>query len=345
MPDKKFISSYIAATGRCVPEKVVPNSYFESYLETSDQWITERTGIKERRWTEDNVGVSVLAEQACRKAIQKAGLDVSEIDGIIFGTLSSDHRMPAAACTLQAKLGMKRGFAFDISAACAGFCYSLAMADSYIAYGRAKNILIVGADIVSSMVDMQDRNTCVLFGDAAGAALVRACDKDSQHPGNFKSADFKTESGIYFSELHADGTAGDFLVLPYGTACRLTPESVAKGEHFVRMDGKNVFKFAVKALVELTRSICAQAGIEVSDIDSFVTHQANMRILQMVGEQLGLPASKIPSNIEKYGNTSAATVPVLLDEELEAGRIKKGDLVLLSSIGGGMVWGGALVRV
>ena len=345
MSDKKFISSYIASTGSCAPEKVITNSYFESYLETSDQWITERTGIKERRWVEDNVGVSVLAEKASRQAIERAGLDVSDIDGIIFGTITSDHKMPTAACTLQEKLGIKGCFAFDISAACAGFVYSLVLADSYIASGRARNILIVGADILSSVVDMHDRNTCVLFGDAAGAAVVRACDKDLGQAGNFRLADFKQDSGIYSCEMYADGGAGEILMIAYGTACRINQETVARGEHFVKMDGKNVFKFAVKSLTEVAHSVCARAGIKVSDIDFLVTHQANMRILQAVGEQLGLPSSKIPSNIARYGNTSAATVPLLLDEEVMAGRIQKGDLVLLTSVGGGMVWGGALVRM
>ena len=375
MPQKQFVSSYIAGTGRAAPEKIIPNSYFvdELHLDTSDEWITERTGIKERRWTEHNVGVSVLAEQAAMRAMQKSGLGISEIDGIIFGTITPDHQTPASACLLQAKLGMTRGFAFDISAACSGFVYSLVMADSLIASGRAKNLLVVGADIVTSLVDMQDRNTCVLFGDAAGAAVVRACEPKSGQtgqscnsagqiahstgqlsnsagqighaPGHFIEADFKTDSGIYYCELHSDGSAGGILKSPLGTACRITPGAVASGEHFLKMDGKHVFKFAVSALVDVTRSICAKEGVDISDIDHFITHQANIRILQAVGEQLGLSESKIPSNIAKYGNTSAATVPVLLDEEIEAGRVKKGDLVLLTSIGAGMAWGGALVRL
>jgi 3-oxoacyl-[acyl-carrier-protein] synthase-3 len=184
-----------------------------------------------------------------------------------------------------------------------------------------------------------------LFGDGVGAFVVRACEKDAGQVGNYRLADFKTTPGIYVSELHSDGREADILKIPYGTANRLNPEMVARGEHFVQMDGKAVFKFAVKALVDVTHSICAKAGIEVSEIDHFVSHQANQRILQLVGEQLGLDKSKIPMNIEKYGNTSAGTVPILLDEELEAGRIKRGDLALFTAIGSGMAWGGILVRL
>ncbi|MDR2338444.1 MAG: ketoacyl-ACP synthase III [Deltaproteobacteria bacterium] len=345
MQNKNYISSYIAGTGKCVPEKIISNSYFESYLETSDQWITERTGIKERRWTDDNVGITELAQIASEQAIQRSNLEVSAIDGIIFGTVTPDFHLPSAACILQTKLGITRGFAFDVTAACAGFIYSLALADMYIARGVAKNVLVVGGDLVSYLANQQDRNTCVLFGDGVGAVVVRACEKDAEQAGNFKLVDLKSTPGIYASELCADGREADILKIPYGSANRLTPELVAAGGHFVQMDGKAVFKFAVKALVEVTQTICAQVGLKISEIDHFVSHQANQRILQLVGEQLGLDKSKIPMNIEKYGNTSAGTVPVLLDEELEAGRIKRGDLVLFSAIGSGMVWGAVLVRI
>ncbi len=347
MLKKQFVSSYIAGTGREVPEKIISNNYFvdKLHLDTSDEWITERTGIRERRWTDNNQGLSTLAEVAARKAIKAAGLEIADIDGIICATITGDFRTPSTACVVQHRLGMERGFAFDVEAACAGFVYALALGDQYIAHGGAKNILVIGGDIVTSITNLADRNTCVLLGDACGAVVLRAFEKDEDQAGNYKVADFKKTPGIYVSEMHSDGREEDILKVAYGSANRLSHEVLDSGCHFLKMDGKAVFKFAVNALVEVTKSICAKAGIDVSEIDHFISHQANLRILSLVAKQLELPESKIPTNISRYGNTSAASVPVLLSEEVEAGRVKKGDLVLFTAIGAGMAWGGVLVRM
>ena len=336
------VCSYIAGVGMCVPEKVITNEYFASYLDTSDEWISERSGIKERRWTEGNTGVSELAAKAATAALANAGLTSKDIDGIVFGTVTPDYSFPSAACMLQKHLGINKGFAFDVAAACAGFIYSLSVADGLIASGRATNILVVGADVLSSMLDLLDRSTCVLFGDGAGAVVLRAV--NPQNSQRLVSADNGDTSGIYAVELCADGTVSDILVAGMGSARRLTPESVANKEFALKMDGKEVFKFAVRALAEVSQTVCARAGVDISEVNYFVSHQANMRILQGMAKQLGIPNEKVPANISKYGNTSAATIPLLLAEMAENKMLKKGDLVLLSAVGGGITWGAVLLR-
>ncbi len=316
------VSSVIQGSGFFLPERVVPNSYFESYLETSDEWISERTGIRERRWVEEGVTVSELAEPASRDAIKASGLDVSDIDGIVFATVTPDKIFPSSACALQKRLGIENGFAFDINAVCSGFIYALATADSLIAQGVANNILVIGADIFSKLVDRNDRGTCILFGDGAGAVVLSKAKQGSGSSENLR--------GVYKSILRSDGSGGDILE--------------AQEEGKLTMAGREVFKLAVRALGQISIDILESTGLSAAQVDFFASHQANQRILDAMAKQLNISNDKVLSNIANYGNTSAATVPILLAEAALDNVIKQGDLVLLSAFGGGVTWGAVLLR-
>jgi 3-oxoacyl-[acyl-carrier-protein] synthase-3 len=341
-----FIASRITGTGISVPPKVIGNDHFASYLETSDEWIQERTGIEERRYTEPDVSASDLAEPACLDAIKAAGLTVDDIDGIICGTVTPDNLFPSTACFIQGKLGIKNGFALDVNAVCCGFVYALSTADAYIRAGMASNILVIGVDLYSRIIDPNDRGTCILFGDGAGAVVLS---RNSDKPSAFgqpcgEQGSMLSTSGIYGAELHADGSQADILCVPQGTANNVTVESLQEGKHFLHMAGREVFKHAVRSLVQVTNSVLEDAGLSVGDVDHFVSHQANKRILLSMAKQLKVSEERIPMNLQKYGNTSAATIPMLLAECVAEGRIKKGDLVLLSAVGGGLSWGAVLLR-
>ncbi|MCC6220923.1 MAG: ketoacyl-ACP synthase III [Deltaproteobacteria bacterium] len=330
-----------------VPERVVTNDYFESYLDTSDEWIQERTGIRERRWADGEISASELALPACRAAIRNAGLSESDIDGIIFATVTPDYIFPSTACILQGKLGIKKGFAFDVNAVCSGFVYALVMADSLIRTGQCSNVLIVGSELYSRIIDQRDRSTCILFGDGAGAAVLSKsaaysygsrCDADEM------SLVGSGVRGILGSELHSDGSCAELLCVRAGTAKTVTPESLSNGEHYLFMAGREIFKLAVRALVEVSESLLKKYGVDVSQIDYFVSHQANRRILLSMAKQLGISEEKVLINVDKYGNTSAASLPILLAESAANGVLKKGDLILLSAFGGGVTWGVVLLR-
>ena len=336
------VASQVSGWGMSVPEKVVPNAHFETYLDTSDDWIRERSGIEERHWAEMDQGVSFVAEPAARKAIARANLTANDIDGIVFGTVTADHLMPSAACMLQKKLGMTRGFAFDVSAACSGFIYATTVADSLIARGMAKNVLVIGADVMSSIVNMMDRTTAVLFGDGAGAIVLSAVGNATT--GNVVSGSSKDFRGVYAADIRADGNLADILMVQTGSAWRITPERAADLGHCIKMDGREVFKFAVRALADISVAVCQKAGVDISEVDHFISHQANKRILQGMAKQLGIPEENVAMNIHKYGNTSAGTIPILLAEEADRGEVKKGDLVLLSAVGAGITWGAMLIR-
>lgn len=324
------IQSVIQGTGFSVPDKIVPNSHFESYLETSDQWIRERTGIVERRWAEKDLSASELAESGCLDAIKNAGLVPKDIDAIICATVTPDHVFPSTACMIQKRINAPHALCFDVNAVCSGFVYALSTAHGLIQSGQCKNALVVGTEIYSKILNMQDRGSCILFGDGCGAVVLSAKDN--------------TDRGIISSKLGADGTYSDILCVPQGTAHQMTPQSLEKGEHFLQMNGRDVFKLAVRKLSEINQSIVIESGHSLADIDLFVSHQANQRILDMVGKDLGVSSDKIPMNLAKYGNTSAASIPILLSELEQSGKLKPGMLVVLSAFGGGVTWGAMLLR-
>jgi 3-oxoacyl-[acyl-carrier-protein] synthase-3 len=323
--------SLIAGTGSYAPEKVVTNADLAKFVDTNDQWIVERTGIKERRVVADGEATSDLAFRAAQKALEDAKLDPKDVEAIVVGTITPDFPFPSMAAVLQAKLGNKKAFAFDLSAACAGSIYALSVADRYVASGAVKNALVVGADALTRITDWTDRNTCILFGDGAGAmVLVPTSDE---------------RRGILTTRLHTDGSQVGILYQPGGGSKEPISEKVVKERsHFVKMNGREVFKVAVRALEECCREVLDAEKLTPGDVRYVIAHQANKRILDATLERLEIPASKCWMNLEKYGNTSAASVPMTLDEANRAGWFKPGDVILMMGIGGGMSWGASVVR-
>ncbi len=326
--------SRITGLGRFVPENVVTNADLGQWMDTSDEWITQRTGIKERRWIVGNVGASELGEHAAREAMAAAGIEAKDLDLILFSTLSPDLNFPGSSCLLQARLGVPGVATMDIRNQCTGFIYGLATADAYIRGGMAKRVLVVGGEVHSTGLDKstRGRDVTVLFGDGAGAAVVVADDGPA---------------GLIDHELHADGRYAEILMVEAPASRmnpRLTTEMMDEGRHFPKMDGKQVFKHAVERLPEVIRSILARNGYGLDDVALLVPHQANMRINEMVTRQLGFPPEKVVHNIQKYGNTTAASIPIALYEAVQDGRVKSGDLVVLAAFGAGLTWGASLVR-
>lgn len=344
------VASRITGVGMAVPPGVVSNDHFAAYLETSDDWIRERTGIVERRWADASVTTSELSEIAARKALAAAGISPEDVDGIVLATVTPDHCFPSTACFLQSRLGMRRGFAFDVNAVCSGFVYALVTADALIASGQARNILVVGADIYSRLVDPNDRSTCILFGDGAGAVVLSSASSQPRSllpghsPANLSEGASRSMRGLYGSELRSDGSMSDILCARGGTALPITSESITRGDHYLKMNGREVFKLAVRSLVEVSNDLLTRLGFSIDDVDYFVSHQANKRILQAMARQLEVPEEKVLCNVNRYGNTSAASLPILLAEAAGEGTIKEGDLVLLSAFGGGVTWGAVLLR-
>ncbi len=334
-------ATMLSGTGYAVPPRVVPNSYFVSYLETTDEWIRDRTGIIERRWVEDTVSASELAEPACRMAIKNAGLRPDQIGGVIVATVTPDYIFPSTACSLQRRLGISGGLAFDVNAVCSGFVYALVTADSMIARGLAQNILVVGVDIYSRHLNQQDRTTCILFGDGAGAVVLSAAGGEPAVNG---AAVERRPRGILGSVLHANGAHGDILKVPCGSANVPTPESLRRGDHALTMAGKEVFKLAVRHLGEVSEEVLRAVRLTPADIDYIVAHQANKRILDAVAKHLAVPAEKVLWNGDRYGNTSAASIPILLGEAVERGQVRPGQTLLLNAFGGGVTWGAVVLR-
>lgn len=323
--------SLIVGTGSYVPEKVLTNADMEKLVDTNDQWIVERTGIRERHIAAPEQATSDVALEAARKALEMAQVDPKDLDLIVMGTVTPDFPWPSTAAILQGRLGNKRAFAFDVSAACAGSIYALSIADRYVATGVAKRALVLGADVLTRIVDWKDRNTCVLFGDGAGA-IVLAPTEDAKR-------------GIQSIQLHADGSAWHMLHQPApGSRNPLTPDTYAQGKHHLFMNGREVYKFAVRALEEACRETLAASKLTTSDVTWVCAHQANKRILDATLERLEIPASKCWMNLEKYGNTSSASLPMTLDEANRAGWLKPGDTILTTAIGAGMAWGAGLIR-
>jgi len=325
------MQSHILGTGSYAPSRILTNYDLEKIIDTSDAWIVERTGIRQRHIAADDEATSDMAVEAAKKALEMSGTDASDLDMIIVGTISPDMQMPSCAVLVQAKLGAKRAFAFDISAACAGSLYGLSIADNFIRTGAARRVLVIGAELLSRIVDWSDRNTCVLFGDAAGAFIVGP----SPQPGH----------GLISTHLHSDGTAAGILSIPGGGSRHPQSEDVlARKMHKVAMSGREVYKFVVRVLPEAILEALAAQGLKPGAIDHVVTHQANVRIVESVMDRLGIPREKCWLNIDRYGNTSSASLPLSLDEANRAGRLKSGDLIAMMAIGAGMAWGSALMR-
>lgn len=320
----------IIGVGHYVPEKIITNFDLEKIVDTSDEWMRKMTGIEQRRMAAEGEHTSDLGVKASQKALKNAGLKAEDIGLIITATITPDHPWPAAACSVQEKLGLKETPAFDISAACSGFVYGLAIAKAFIESGAYKNILIIGAEKFTPFVDWTDRNTCVLFGDGAGAAVVGPVE----------------EGGILSTYLGADGSARDLLLLPAGgSANPATHETVDKRLHYTQMNGKVVFKQAVEKMPLALDKALEAAGMKPGEIDFAIFHQANIRIIESIAKRYNWPDEKNIINIQKYGNTSAATIPIALSEAMEQGRIKKGHTLAFSAFGGGFTWAGAIVKI
>ena len=319
-----MIYSRITGTGSYLPERVMTNAEFAARLDTTDAWIRERTGIERRHIAEKSQGSSDLALQASQRALRSAGISADQLDLIVVATSTPDYVFPSTACLLQAKLGTKGSAAFDVQAVCSGFVYGLATADSFIKNKMARNALVVGAEVFSRILDWNDRGTCVLFGDGAGAVVLAAAERP----------------GIHASVLRADGSHAGMLSVP-GNVCG----GAIVGSPFLQMNGQAVFKFAVKVLEESARETVAAAGLQLSDIDWLIPHQANVRILDATARKLGLPGEKLVVTVDHHGNTSAASVPLALDEYVRAGKIRPGQRLLLQGVGGGFTWGSSVVTL
>jgi len=323
---------YIVGTGSFSPERVVPNSYFEKIVDTTNEWIITRTGIKERRMIMPGEALSDLATPAAQRAIEMAGISPEDLDLIIVGTSTPDMLSPSSACIIQHKLKNKKAVAFDVNAACPGFIYGLSIAEKFIQDGSHEYGLVIGSEIVSNRIDYEDRSTCVLFGDGAGAVVLGP----SNGNGNGE---------ILSSHLHSDGSLWELLNVP-GGGSRKPPshDMLNQRLHVVKMKGNEVFKHAVRTMVDVAIEAMEKNGVSSEDIDWFIPHQANIRIMETVAKRLGIPGEKMIVTIHKYGNTSAASIPVALDEKVRSGKIKRGDLILMASFGAGFVWGAVLFR-
>ncbi len=321
----------IVGTGRYLSEKVLTNQYFEQIVDTSDEWIIERTGIRERRIAEPGISSSDMGAEALKNALDMAGLKPSDLDMIICGTVTPDKPMPATAVYIQNKVGASNHCAaFDISAACAGFLFGLNIADSFIKSGNAKTIGVIGAETLTRVIDFEDRTTCVLFGDGAGAAVVTGDPSDR---------------GILSAHLSSNGQLADALHIPSGgSASPASRETVENREHFIRMNGREVFKYAVRYLSDASIKAMAACGLKPEDIAVVVPHQANLRILDSVGKRIGIPMDKFVLNLERVGNTSSASIPIALDEVIRDNKINENDIILMIALGGGLSWGSTLIR-
>jgi 3-oxoacyl-[acyl-carrier-protein] synthase-3 len=322
----------ILGTGRYVPSRVVSNVDLEKVVETSDAWIAERTGIRRRHMAGDNEVTSDMAAAAARHALEAAGLNAADLDMIIVGTISGDTPMPACAVHVQQKIGAEEIPAFDVSAACAGFLYGVTIADQFIATGAANCVLVVGVELLSRILNWQDRTTCVLFGDGAGAVVLGPAKDDGR--------------GILASRIFTDGSLAGALVIPGGGSAEpLTAEGLERRRNKVHMTGSEVFKVAVKNLTGSSAQVMKLAGLTSKELDWVVAHQANLRIITQVANRLGFPLEKFVLNIEEYGNTSSASIPIALDEAVRDGRIQPGQNVLLCALGAGISWGAAVVKM
>ncbi|MEE8461724.1 MAG: beta-ketoacyl-ACP synthase III [Acidobacteriota bacterium] len=330
MPLKK-IRAQITALGMYVPEKRVTNDDLALLVDTSDEWIRERSGISERRFVSDGQANSDLSVKAIENAFQGGGFRPEELDLIIVATVTPDMMFPSTACIVQDKIGARNAWSFDLSGACSGFLYAMATGAQFVQTGMYKKVLVVGTDVMSSILNFEDRSTCVLFGDGAGAILLEPTEDH--------------DVGIIDFLLHSDGAGGKFLYMPAGGSLHpASHETIDKKMHYVHQDGRNVFKHAVKLITEVSRDILERNGYTADDVNLFIPHQANLRIIQSSLKRLGLSPDRVVINIDRYANTTAATIPIGLTEAHQQGRIKNGDLLLLASFGAGFTWGSVLLR-
>ncbi|MEC9393035.1 MAG: beta-ketoacyl-ACP synthase III [Pseudomonadota bacterium] len=324
MSENIFFKSKIIGVGAYLPERIVTNDDLSKNIDTDDKWISERTGIKERRIANDSETTSSLGIEAAKKAINNAGISRDDIDLIILATATPDNTFPATATSIQAGLGINRGYAYDVQAVCSGFVFALEIADNSLRLGKSKNALVIGSETFSRILDWKDRSTCVLFGDGAGAVVLQSTDSNSTR-------------GILSNHLHSDGNYKDMLYVDGGP-------STSNNVGFLRMDGQGVFKHAVKNISGSILEALKQNNITIDDIDWFIPHQANSRILDAVAKKVGLKSEKIIVTVDKHANTSAASIPLALNEAVELGKINEDDIILLAAMGGGFTWGSSLIR-
>lgn len=322
----KRIYSRIAGTGSYLPEKVVTNADLAQTVDTNDEWIQSRTGIRERRVAAEGETTSDLGYQAALRALEAAGIDASQLDMIVVGTTTPDLIFPSTACLIQARLGVAGCAALDVNAACSGFVYALSVADKFIRCGDAKHVLVIGAETLTRIIDWTDRTTCVLFGDGAGAVVLKADE----------------ETGILSTHLHADGSKKELLWTPAGVSTGFDEGLGAGGS--IKMKGNDVFKYAVKALDGVVEETLEANGLQKNDLDWLIPHQANLRIIEATAKRLDMPMDQVVVTVDRHGNTSAASVPLALDEAVRSGRVQRGQLLLLEAFGGGFTWGSALLR-
>lgn len=325
------VRAKISSLGTYVPPRVLTNADFEKMVDTNDQWIVERTGIRERHVVDKGVATSDMAAEAAKVCLAKRGIDASEVEAIIVATVTPDMFFPATACLVQHKIGAKGAWGFDLSAACSGFVYALQMGAKLIESGAHKKVMVIGSDTMSSILDYTDRTTCILFGDGAGAVLLEPCDE-----GEIGMVDFLHE---------VDGSGGCSLQMPGGGSLHpSSAETVANKMHYVHQDGQSVYKYAVRKMSEISVTLLERNDVQGSELGCFIPHQANKRIILSTAERLGMPLERVIINIDRYGNTTAGTIPLAMNTAIEEGRLKKGDLVLIASVGAGFTAGAALLR-
>ncbi len=326
-----MIRAQIVGTGASVPKKILTNADLEKLVETSDEWIVSRTGIKERHIAAESDHFSDFCTRAAEQALKKGHVKAEDLDMILVGTISGDMPFPATSCLVQRNIGATRAAASDVGAACVGFLYALHLADGLIQSGKAENVLVIGGEILSRIVDWTDRNTCVLFGDGAGAVVLQAT---------------KGDHGILGSMMKSNGNYHDFICMPGGGSDRPAndPKSIEERLPFIKMKGNETFKVAVKAMADISQELLTEQGFTHEQIDLFIPHQANLRIIDAVGERLKIDPTKVYKNVDRFGNTSAASIPIALEECVREGRVESGDLVLLTAFGAGLVWGSVLLR-
>jgi 3-oxoacyl-[acyl-carrier-protein] synthase-3 len=324
------LHAHVIGWGKFVPRRVVTNSDISQRVDTSEEWILSRTGIRERHVVEDGETTASMALQAARQALETASLNPSQLELIIVATVTPDHLFPATACLLQDRLGAKRAAAFDLSAGCTGFIYALSVATSMLASGAYRNALVIGAETLSSITDWSDRSTCILFGDGAGAVVLQAAEN---------------RGGVLGASLGADGSGANLLWLPAGgSRMPASQKTVDERMHTIRMNGREVFRFAVKVMSAATREVLRKTGASLDDVRLLIPHQANQRIINAAAQDLGLPMERVYSNVSRYGNTSAASIPIALCEAAEMGRIHAGDLIVCVGFGAGLTWGASAIR-
>lgn len=324
------ITAVISGTGKSVPERIVTNRELESLVDTSDEWIRTRTGIRERRIAAEGDSLTGYCLDASRQALEAAGIEPDDLELIILATVTPDMPIPASACTIQHELGCRRAAAFDLSAGCSGFLYAQHVAKQFLVNGRCGHVLVIGAELLSKYLDWQDRATCVIFADGAGAAVMSAGEPPR---------------GVLASALRTDGAMVDFIRMPGGGVLHPPGQAMIDQRlHYIQMRGNETFKIAVRSIEEVCREVLQAAELTPDDVTWFVPHQANQRIIDAVGARLEIPAERSYVNIDRYGNTSAASIPIALDEAVRAGKIERGDIVLMAAFGAGLTWGASVVR-